>query len=326
MNNATCAGCWTVRECLRIAAACPNLTNATDPRDAKIAELMVLVERLKLEAQSHAQEARSANATIAEIYQLCTGSTGEPGNWNGAEPVRKVLADLRAQLEAVGASGVSGRLIGAAGWKLVPIEPTDDMEVAAENDYENRGETFPNWKNKWRVMLSAAPLPPTAQPAEPHPDDKAVDSFAESMKRKLAQKRNEGKSGWQDRSWTPEQISQALCDHVVKGDPTDVANYCMFLAERGESIVALPTHKSLVMPDADMFWNDSDRERQHHSIEEFLNEEMCAGFDVQVGAEFTLLCASSLPNVRIRVTAVDEEACEAQYEVIDAAINTGGTT
>lgn len=55
-----------------------------------------LCDRLKLEAQSHAQEARTANATIAEIYQLCTGATGEPGNWNGAEPVRALAARLAA--------------------------------------------------------------------------------------------------------------------------------------------------------------------------------------------------------------------------------------
>jgi len=60
-------------------------------------QLADLVARLKLEAQGHAQEARTANATIAEIYQVCTGSTGEPGNWNGAEPVRQ-LAESRAEL------------------------------------------------------------------------------------------------------------------------------------------------------------------------------------------------------------------------------------
>lgn len=56
-----------------------------------------LVERLRQEARIHAQEALAANATIAEIYQICTGSTGEPGNWNGAEPVRQ-LAEQRAEL------------------------------------------------------------------------------------------------------------------------------------------------------------------------------------------------------------------------------------
>ena len=62
----------------------------------RIAELMELADRLKLEAQMHAQEARTANSTIAEIYQCVTGKTGEPGNWNGAEPVRKRIAELEA--------------------------------------------------------------------------------------------------------------------------------------------------------------------------------------------------------------------------------------
>jgi ribA/ribD-fused uncharacterized protein len=73
-------------------------------------------------------------------------------------------------------------------------------------------------------------------PSEQHPDDKAVNTFAERMKWKLAQARARGRSGWKDRSWTPEQISQALREHVEKGDPTDVANYCMFLSIRGEPI------------------------------------------------------------------------------------------
>lgn len=57
-----------------------------------------LIARLRAEAQCHAQEARTANATIAEIYQLCTGATGEPGNWHGAEPVRAKLESLTAAL------------------------------------------------------------------------------------------------------------------------------------------------------------------------------------------------------------------------------------
>jgi hypothetical protein len=50
--------------------------------------------QLIMQAQIWKQEARTANATIAEIYQLCSGATGEPGNWNGAEPVRQRLAEL----------------------------------------------------------------------------------------------------------------------------------------------------------------------------------------------------------------------------------------
>lgn len=51
-------------------------------------------EAVKLQAQLWKQEARTANATIAEIYQICTGATGEPGRGNGAKPVRAALAAL----------------------------------------------------------------------------------------------------------------------------------------------------------------------------------------------------------------------------------------
>src|SRR5690606_9068767 len=61
--------------------------------------LQVLCDRLQLEAQCHAQEARTANATIAEIYRLVSGGTGEPGNWNGAEPVQRKLEELQAECE-----------------------------------------------------------------------------------------------------------------------------------------------------------------------------------------------------------------------------------
>ena len=78
--------------------------------------------------------------------------------------------------------------------------------------------------------------PPEERIGQPHADDIAVDQFARRMKWTLCQARGRGRSGWQDRSWTPEQISQALREHVEKGDPMDVANYCMFLAARNEPI------------------------------------------------------------------------------------------
>ena len=69
-----------------------------------------LIARLKLEAQMHAQEARTANATIAEIYQAVTGSTGEPGNWHGARPVRDALALLRSDAVALRALVAAGHV------------------------------------------------------------------------------------------------------------------------------------------------------------------------------------------------------------------------
>ena len=57
-------------------------------------ELLGRCERLKQEAQIHAMEARTANATISEIYRAVTGGTGEPGSWRGAEPVRECVGEL----------------------------------------------------------------------------------------------------------------------------------------------------------------------------------------------------------------------------------------
>lgn len=67
---------------------------------AEIERLKNLAATLKLQAQIHAQEARTANGTIAEIYQCVSGATGEAGNWHGAQPVRDVIERLQARLRA----------------------------------------------------------------------------------------------------------------------------------------------------------------------------------------------------------------------------------
>lgn len=75
--------------------ALSDLLSALEALSRRAEAAEALAERLKMEAQIHAGEARTANATIAEIYQLCTGATGEPGNWHGAEPVREMIAASR---------------------------------------------------------------------------------------------------------------------------------------------------------------------------------------------------------------------------------------
>jgi hypothetical protein len=69
--------------------------------EADLQQARNLCERLMLEAQGHAQEACTANATIAEIYQAVSGGTGEPGNWHGAKPVVDALAQAREERTAL---------------------------------------------------------------------------------------------------------------------------------------------------------------------------------------------------------------------------------
>lgn len=70
-------------------------------------------------------------------------------------------------------------------------------------------------------------------------DRLAVDAFADAMKDKLDAARAKGRGGWEDPAQcTAADLSRMLRDHVEKGDPRDVANFCMMLHQRGEAIAA----------------------------------------------------------------------------------------
>lgn len=77
-----------------------------------------------------------------------------------------------------------------------------------------------------------------AQQPTAHPDDAAVDAFAAAMKEKLAAARAKGRGGWNgDEPGMQQRLSDMLRAHVEKGDPRDVANFAMFLHQRGEAIL-----------------------------------------------------------------------------------------
>lgn len=75
-------------------------------------------------------------------------------------------------------------------------------------------------------------------------DNEALRLLSNAMRSKLAASRRKGRSGWDDKTQcTAEHLSQLLREHVEKGDPVDVANFCAFLSARGEGIAprAAPT-------------------------------------------------------------------------------------
>lgn len=95
-----------------------------------------------------------------------------------------------------------------------------------------------------RQLISALTQPEAQGEPVAHSDDLAVDRFAAAMKKKLAQKRDEGRSGWDD----PKQCSITLLEnmlheHYQKGDVIDLANFCMMLHQRG-----MPTRWRLTPP------------------------------------------------------------------------------
>lgn len=70
---------------------------------------------------------------------------------------------------------------------------------------------------------------------EVHADDKAVDAFAVAMKVKMATQRAKGYGGWdQIAACTDRSLADKLMEHTKKGDPLDVANFCMMLHQRNQ--------------------------------------------------------------------------------------------
>lgn len=77
-----------------------------------------------------------------------------------------------------------------------------------------------------------------------HNDDLAVDAIAQKMKAKLAKKRADGRGGWE--TCSEARLSAMLVDHINKGDPVDVANFCAMLSALGFSIVRPDTNTEVL--------------------------------------------------------------------------------
>lgn len=64
-------------------------------------------------------------------------------------------------------------------------------------------------------------------------DNDAVANFATAMKSKMAVSRGKGRGGWLH--CPVDQLQVMLTEHLKKGDPVDVANFCMMLWNRGSA-------------------------------------------------------------------------------------------
>lgn len=125
-----------------------------------------------------------------------------------------------------------------------------------------------------------------------HPDDAAVDALAVLMKAKLAKQRKKGYGGWETPRCTQYHLSVFLRDHVDKGDPVDVANFCAFLSARGEGIAPQPPAVIPLEHDEDwleqMYW-EFDAARQKSGDERLRFK----GFMRAYGTK----CANGLANL-----------------------------
>lgn len=64
-----------------------------------------------------------------------------------------------------------------------------------------------------------------------HPDDDAVDQFADRLRERMAEKRDEGRDGWEQCDL--DDLGLKLLRSIVDGDPIDIGNYAMMIATLG---------------------------------------------------------------------------------------------
>lgn len=77
------------------AVMCKSEEDELERLRAQVAELEDQKEAVIQQAQIWRQEARTMRNIVAECYQAVTGSAGEPGDWNGAKPVREAISELK---------------------------------------------------------------------------------------------------------------------------------------------------------------------------------------------------------------------------------------
>ena len=132
------------------------------------------------------------------------------------------------------------------------------MELEAQLDAIGAGGVEPLRPRKCLHQISE----PADASEDQHPDDAAVDALAAAMKAKLAKQRARGYGGWDTPECTQQRLSDMLRGHVDKGDPADVANFCAFLAARGEGIApkAEPQADSVTAPAAKVIKRGANRQ------------------------------------------------------------------
>lgn len=71
----------------------------------------------------------------------------------------------------------------------------------------------------------------TALRVAKHPDDDAVDTFAQALRDRMAEKREQGRNGWEHCDL--DELGLRLLRSIADGDPIDVGNYAMMISTLG---------------------------------------------------------------------------------------------
>lgn len=186
-----------------------------------------------------------ACSALAEVSR----ELGVDPEQGGAEPILAAIAKLKASTPA------------APGIDLGQIWERAHADMLARRR-RNKHDCFVLRCLKDSVDALVVEQIDASPKGDVHADDLAVDAFAAAMKSKLAAARAKGRGGWDgDEPGMQQRLSDMLRDHVEKGDPRDVANFCMFLHQRGEGISPKGGSDALVreLVDADIAYDAAEQ-------------------------------------------------------------------
>ena len=128
--------------------------------------------------------------------------------------------------------GLTGKIA-----QVTEIIGDEVVSVANKNNEVRAGVSYichATPENCERLQATFTDIEFERPPTQADIDNEAVDKLAQAMKSKLAKKREQGYKGWE--TCKHGDLVQLLINHVDKGDPIDVANFCAFLFARGEPL------------------------------------------------------------------------------------------
>lgn len=205
---------------------------------------------------------------IIEWIEEAISYVGDPA-WSPSLEIegRKLLAKLQAPDACVSEQPPKGRELAKELCNILRDATTSDrssidpetlrlaeLAVEAKDQREHEGVDIEKWARD--LVTSCPPRSDRPSHVEPRkyeilagmhtwPDDlhddtiRLVMAFAAAMANKLAvaQRKYGYSNGWAEKDWMDECRAK-LVEHIAKGDPRDVANYCAFLWFHNEPTAA----------------------------------------------------------------------------------------